>query len=318
MKLIYNKIFLEHDTGMHPENHKRLEALGDIPETQIESGEKYLELIHTRPYIERVKQACLKSEHLDQDTVTCPKTYEVAVAAVGATIMASQSNDFAIVRPPGHHAYPHKSSGFCIFNNLAIAAKKLADEGKKVLIFDFDGHLGDGTLDIFYKSKQVMYWSLHQHPAFPGGGSANQIGDGEGTGYTICMPLPPGSSDDIFWRAIEGYMPVAQQFSPDVVAVSAGFDAHIHDLLLDLRLSASMYYRLGCLLREKFKNVFATLEGGYNVELLPKCLFNFVAGMNNEPIPYDEPATDSRIIAIDEFEEREYILRKNLSEFWKV
>lgn len=318
MKIIYNKIFLEHDTGMHPENRKRLESLGKLPETEIESGEKYLELVHTRDYINLVKEACNQGSHLDPDTVVSEKSYEAAIYAVGATIMASKTNDFALVRPPGHHAYPDHSSGFCIFNNIAIASQKLVNEGKKVLIFDFDGHLGDGTVKYFYNTDKVLYWSLHQFPAFPGGGNVNEIGEGKGKGYTINVPLPAGSGDDIYMDAVNRLMPVAEQFKPDVVAVSAGFDAHHADLLLDLRLSANTYYKLGKVLTERFKNVFATLEGGYNTEVFHKCVFNFIDGINNKNIKFKEQATDSRIIARDEYESRVHQLEKNLSEFWKL
>lgn len=318
MKIIYNRIFLEHDTGMHPENKKRLEACGDLPETEIENGEKYLELFHTKEYIQRVKDACSREEHLDADTPTSKRTYDVAVHAVGATVMASKTSDFALVRPPGHHAHPDHSSGFCIFNNIGIATQRLVNEGKRVLIFDFDAHLGDGTGRFFYNTDKVLYWSLHQFPAFPGGGNVNEIGIDGGVGHTINVPLPAGSGDDIFMDAVNMFLPAAEQFKPDVVAVSAGFDAHQHDLLLELRLSTNTYYKLGRMLREKFKNVFATLEGGYNVEVFPKCLFNFIAGINGEEMRFTEQATDSRMVAIQEFEDRAYRLRKNLSKFWKL
>ncbi|MEA2037447.1 MAG: histone deacetylase [Nanoarchaeota archaeon] len=318
MKIIYNKIFLEHDTGMHPENKKRLESLDKLPETKVENGEKYLSLVHSKKYIQHVKDFCKKNGgNLDRDTIVSPKSYEAAIYAVGATVMASRTNDFALVRPPGHHAFPDRSSGFCIFNNIAIATQKLVNEGKKVLIFDFDAHLGDGTVDFFYKSDKVLYWSLHQFPAFPGGGNVNEIGEGKGKGYTINVPLPPGSGDDIYMRAVENFMPIVEQFKPDHIAVSAGFDAHVHDLLLDLRLSANTYYKLGKML-SNFKNVFATLEGGYNVELFPKCLYNFLDGINKKNIRFKDQNTDSRIIAIDEFEARMYQLEKNLKEFWKI
>ena len=318
MKILYNSIFLEHDTGMHPENRKRLEECGDLPETAIENGEKYLTLFHTPEYIDRVKKACKEGIHLDVDTMTSERSYEAAIYAVGATVMASRTNDFALVRPPGHHAYPSKSSGFCIFNNIAIATQKLVSEGKKVLIFDFDAHLGDGTVKFFYDSDQVLYWSLHQFPAFPGGGYADEIGEGKGKGYTINVPLPPGSGDEIYINAVDRFMPLAEQFDPDVVAVSAGFDAHQYDLLLDLRISLNTYYRLGKLLGSKFENVFATLEGGYNVQFFPRCLFNFIDGINGEEMRFKEQTTDSRIIAIDEFELRMYELEKALSPYWNL
>jgi acetoin utilization deacetylase AcuC-like enzyme len=317
MKKIYNKIFLEHDTGMHPENKKRLESLGPLPDTEIESGEKYLTLFHTQEYIDLVKEECALRGHLDPDTTVSEKSYEAAIYAVGATIMASKTNDFALVRPPGHHAYPSHSSGFCIFNNIAIATQKLVNEGKRVLIFDFDAHLGDGTVKFFYNTDKVLYWSLHQSPAFPGGGNVDEVGEGKGKGFTINVPLPPGSGDDIYFGAINRLMPIVEQFKPDTVAVSAGFDAHQHDLLLDLRLSTNAYYKIGKIL-SRFKNVFATLEGGYNIVVFPKCVNNFIDGINGKKIKYSERATDSRIIAIDEFEGRINQLEKNLKEYWKI
>jgi acetoin utilization deacetylase AcuC-like enzyme len=318
MKLIYNPIFLEHDTGMHPENKKRLSSLGDLPVTELENGEKYLELVHKREYIESIKQACAQGKaHIDGDTMVSERSYEAAVYAVGATVMASKSGDFAITRPPGHHAYPDRSSGFCIFNNIAIAAQYHANKKKKVLIIDIDGHLGDGTERIFQESDQVMYWSLHQFPAFPGWGDADEIGTGKGAGYTINVPLPPGSGDEIFMDAFESFLPIAKEFNPDIVGISAGFDSHNFDLLLDLRLSVNTYYNIGKLISENFDNVFATLEGGYNIEVFPKCLFNFLDGINGDEMKFKERNTDSTIQTFYEFEGRKAIALQKLRKYWK-
>ncbi|MFH1642023.1 MAG: histone deacetylase [Nanoarchaeota archaeon] len=318
MKIIYNKIFLEHDTGMHPENKKRLISLGKLPEMKIDNPNKNLQLVHTKEYIDKVKKACRKGEYLDPDTATSNRSYEAAVCAVGATIMASKTNGFALVRPPGHHAYPDHSSGFCIFNNIAVAVQRLANEGKKVLIFDFDGHLGDGTVKYFYNTDKVLYWSLHQYPAFPGGGTEDEIGKGRGKGFTVNIPLPPGSGDDVFLDGVNRLMGVARQFNPDVVAVSAGFDGHKDDLLLDLGLSANIYHKLGQLLTKNFKNVFATLEGGYNTIVFPKCVYNFLDGINRKPLRFREEETETRIQERDEYESRISRLERNLSDYWRI
>lgn len=317
MKLLFNNIFLQHDTGMHPENAKRLEAFSGLEAVKIRDGSPFLELVHEPGYIEKVKTAHLDGALLDRDTRVSSGSYDAAVAAVGATVMASESGDFALVRPPGHHAYPDHSSGFCLFNNIAIATQKLVQEGKRVLLFDFDGHLGDGTSHIFYNTDQVLYWSLHQYPAFPGHGFVDEIGGGQGKGFTINVPLPPGSGDDIFMNAIDSFLPLAEQFEPDIVAVSAGFDAHVHDLLLDLRVTAGSFYEIGQKLRERFHRVFATLEGGYNVELLPHCVDNFLAGINDVEMPFSEPATSSSRPVWEEYDNRLNALIAHLQPHWK-
>lgn len=318
MNLIYNHTFLEHDTGMHPENKKRLQAFDNLEDSILPDGEQYLHLIHTPEYIQKVKLLCKTENHLDADTVICPQSYDIACQAVGATILAAEQGDFALVRPPGHHAYPSHASGFCIFNNIAIAAKYLCSQDKRVLIFDFDGHLGDGTERIFYEDDQVLYWSFHQYPAFPQWGSEEEIGIGRGEGYTINVPLPPNSGDDLFLREFHSLLKIAHQFSPDVVAVSAGFDAHHSDLLLDLRLSADTFYQIGRTLRENFSNIFATLEGGYNVEMLPNCVYNFLNGINGKDIYFSEQSTESSIQVIDEFELRLGDLESRLANFWSL
>ena len=318
MDIIYNKIFLEHDTGMHPENKKRLMVCDGLSESRLVNGEPYLNLVHDEAYINHIKLFCQKGGHLDGDTVVSEKSYETAIYAVGATIAAAESGGFALVRPPGHHAHPGQSSGFCIFNNVAIAVAHLLKKKKRVLILDFDGHLGDGTEKIFYANGQVLYWSLHQYPAFPYWGTEDQIGEGRGKGFTVNVPLPPGSGDDVFFEAFDLLIPVAEQFAPDVVAVSAGFDAHQYDLLLDLHLSANAFYRIGKTLREKFSNIFATLEGGYNIEMFPRCLKNFIRGINGERIFYEETATDSTIQVVNEFQLRLGALEKNLAPYWKL
>lgn len=317
MQLIYHPVFLEHDTGMHPENAKRLEAFENLPVTEVPDGTPWLSLIHSNQHIEKVRSAgAAHSVHLDPDTIVAPGSYEAAVRAVGATVMASQQGDFALVRPPGHHAYATRSSGFCLFNNVAIATQKLVNEGKRVFLFDFDGHLGDGTSHIFDATDEVFYCSIHQYPAFPGSGWANEIGTGQGKGFTMNVPLPPESGDDVFMDAVNTCMQVLEQFKPDVVAVSAGFDAHLYDLLLQLRVTESSFFKIGQLLRERSENVFATLEGGYNVAVLPQCVDNFIAGINGEDMPFEHSITTSFRSVWEEYELRINAVMSNLRPWW--
>lgn len=317
MKLIYNPIFLEHDTGMHPENKKRLSSLGELPTTKIENGEKYLELVHTPEYIKKIKDlSAFGSGYSDADTIISAGSYEAAIYAVGATIMASKNGDFALTRPPGHHAHQDHSSGFCLFNNIAIAAQYHANQEKRILIIDIDGHLGCSTEKYFYNSDKIMYWSLHQYPAFPGWGNMDEIGDDKGKGFTINVPLPPGSGDDIFMDAFKTFLPVVKEFNPDIVGISAGFDSHQFDPLLDQRLTINTFYKIGKLISANFKNVFATLEGGYNIDVFPKCLYNFLDGINNSKMRFEEKKTDSYFQTFQEYEKRKARIMQNLREYW--
>ena len=161
------------------------------------------------------------------------------------------------------------------------------------MILDIDGHLGDGTSHIFYHDPNVLFCSLHQYPAFPGNGWVDEIGSGPGQGFTINLPLPPGSADDIFWQGMSFLQSIAEVFRPDVVAISAGFDAHHSDPLLQLGLSLNCYFRCGVWLRDHFKNVFAVLEGGYNLNTLPKAINQFYHGINGLDEPHPEHVNSS-------------------------
>lgn len=316
MNLLYHSIFLEHQTGAHPENKSRLSAFEQMPDTELEDTTSLLSLVHTAHYIQRVIALSKQSLPLDADTVTSPRSYEVACAAVALAVRAATNNDFALVRPPGHHAYPDYGSGFCLFNSIAIATQNLVSHGKRVLILDFDGHCGDGTEHIFYDTDQVLFWSLHQSPAFPGKGFVKDIGKDAGLGYTINVEMPPGTGDDLFFEAIQRFLPIAKQFNPDVVAVSAGFDAHQADPLLQLRLSTDAYFRLGQLLSATFKQVFAVLEGGYNTTVLPQCIHSFVEGFNGQSQSSNEQPTKSEFATIGTFTNNLVELEKCLTPYW--
>lgn len=318
MRLIYNDVFFKHDTGNHPENKNRLLPYFGSEQTEIIDGTPYLSLVHNGQYIEDVRQKCSQNIPISSDTLCCEDSFEAAIYAVGATIMASESGDFALVRPPGHHAYPGKATGFCIFNNIAIAAQKLVNEGKRVLIFDFDGHFGDGTSSIFYDTDKVLMWSIHQHPAFPGLGDPHNIGKGKGEGYNINVALPAQSGDDVFMDAFNSFLPIAKQFKPDVVAVSAGFDSHKSDMLLGLNVSMDSFYSIGYKLRKNFPNIFAVLEGGYNAEVLVKSVENFIDGINHEPKKHTERLSDTEYIVFLDYETQSTDLILRLRKYWNI
>jgi acetoin utilization deacetylase AcuC-like enzyme len=286
--------------------------------SDISAGEEFLGLVHKKEYIELVRSSCQKQLPLDADTITSKKSYEAAIYAVGAAIQAAESGGLAVVRPPGHHAYPDHASGFCLFNNIAIAVQYLVNQGKKVFIVDFDGHCGDGTEFQFYNSDQVLFLSTHQYPAYPGKGFVHETGNGKGKGFTVNVPLPPESADDIYLDSLHTLLPIAKQFNPDMVAVSAGFDAHHSDPLLQLNFSANVYYETGRILKDEFKNIFAVLEGGYNLNYLPKCLFNFVSGINGEAATFSEKRTVSSNLVISEFQKRMDMLVENLKPYWNI
>ena len=300
MKPIFDPVCLTHDTGNHPESARRLAGMG-FEETVVPGGEEFLTLVHTPEHIRRVREACAQGLDLDVDTRTSPASYEAAVRAVGATLLASETGGFAITRPPGHHASADRAGGFCLFNNIAVAARRLANAGQKVFILDFDGHAGDGTASIFAEDDRVVYASIHQSAAFPWTCSEEETGRGKGRGYTIHVPLPPGSGDDLFLEGVRHILSYARSFAPDVVAVSAGFDAHRLDPMLDLNVTAHSFHRIGRLLAEQFPNVFATLEGGYHPPALRRSIRAFLNGFNGARHTGKTKPTTSSFRLHDEF-----------------
>jgi acetoin utilization deacetylase AcuC-like enzyme len=278
MRVLFNKKFLDHNIESPVEGSYRIEKFPEFYDDEDVDGEKYISLVHHQKYIDYIKSCCENNTTLAEVKLT-PDSWEAAKSAVGLTVLASMQGDFAVVRPPGHHAHRDKTAGFCFFNNVAIAAQRLADQGKKVMIIDIDGHHGDGTQNIFYQSNKVFYASIHQAYTFPFTGNPPETGEGEGNGYTLNIPLMPGAGDKIFLKALKKIISVGHQFKPDVVAVSAGFDAYEKDRLLGLKLTQKAYYECGYKLRRSFKNIFAVLEGGYHLDM-KECIESFVSGIN--------------------------------------
>lgn len=282
MKILFNRKFLEHNKDSYYEGAYRLKDFAGEKDTFYD-GEKYLSLIYSDRYIHNIKQACYNNETLAEANMT-KESYEAALLAVGLTVLASKQNDFAVVRPPGHHSERNRARGFCFFNNIAIAAQDLVNQGKRVFIFDFDAHHGNGTQQIFYKTDKVLYCSIHQMYTFPLSGFSEIAGGGAGKGYSINYPIVPGSGNKEFKVLFEKALAHGREFNPDFVAVSAGFDGYKKDRVLSLSYTKNLFFDIGYKLRRTFSNVFATLEGGYHEDIRP-CVDLFIEGVNKGARP---------------------------------
>jgi len=279
MKILFNKIFLEHNVDSEAEGAYRISEFQDIEDTTID-GEKWISLVHPEVYQNAIKAACDHREVVAEVGLT-PESYEAARLAVGLVVKASETGDFAVIRPPGHHASFERAAGFCFFNNIAIATQKLVNEGKKVFILDIDGHHGDGTQSIFYDSDQVLFCSIHQEHTYPYSGSVLESGSGEGQGFTLNFPLMAGKGDKEFLDRVDKAIEQACKFEPDAIGVSVGFDGYVKDKLLQLNYSKHAYYECAYRLKKNFRKipVFAVLEGGYHQDIR-ELADVFVEGIN--------------------------------------
>jgi len=294
--LIYSDVYLTHDPGPeNPESPERLKAIVRaldearlreklIPIEPVPSELKWVARVHDRDQIERVRKACERAPAaLDGDTSVSKDSFGVALLAAGGVLKAVDAvvagqvhNAFCAVRPPGHHATRNRAMGFCLFNNVAIAAQYIRDRHhlSRVLIVDWDAHHGNGTQEAFYNDPNVLYFSTHQFPCYPGSGAASERGDGAGLGFTVNVPMRPGSGDAEYLGAFrEILLPAAEKFKPDFVLISAGFDAHEGDPLTNLNLTAAGFRRMtemvkGIAERHCGGRLVSVLEGGYNLEYL--------------------------------------------------
>jgi acetoin utilization deacetylase AcuC-like enzyme len=294
MYFIYDDYYLKHENGIsHPENPERLKYIKRAADSLEErglieyinprpAGKKQIEMVHDISYINRVEELSAGGglSFLDMDTGVSRHTYSCALLAAGGCLdgldlIFSENSKykkfFLACRPPGHHAFPAGGSGFCIFNNAALGARYALEHFglKRIAIVDFDAHHGNGTQDIFYEDSGVFYISFHQYPHYPGTGGADERGSGKGKGFNLNLPFAPGTGEPDYLAAlIDIVIPLLDEYRPELVIVSAGYDSHVSDSMSSLELVEDSYLRIMAalsLISRKYcrERMAIVLEGGY-------------------------------------------------------
>jgi acetoin utilization deacetylase AcuC-like enzyme len=337
--IVRDEIFLEHITDdYHPENPNRLKYIYTMLNGIDKEGITYssprvathdeIALVHDHSYIDSIAATDGKMQkRLDPDTVTSPKSYEAACLAAGGVLQLADmlfageiQSGFALVRPPGHHAERNKAMGFCLFNNIAVGARYLEKKYglKRIVIVDFDLHHGNGTQHSFYEDSSILYFSTHQYPYYPGTGWYNETGEGNGKGYTINIPLSYGMGDDDYEYAFrEVLIPITDQYKPEAVLVSAGFDSYYNDPLGGMAETEGGFATMTRILLEiadKYCNgrVLYTLEGGYDLNGLATSVKAVIMELRGTPMF----TPDKKINPSNEIKEITEKVKQILRPFW--
>lgn len=337
---------LQHKTGLgHPERPIRLKTIlnwldktpnidkSNVSIIKDENLNKLLEKVHERQLLKAVENSQYsRNTYFDADSIASEKTYNSALIAAGLAATSAikstwKHSYFATVRPPGHHATPSRAMGFCFYNNIAIATQSYLNQHKKVAIIDFDFHYGNGTADIFYLNPDVLYLSTHADPTtnYPNQGFIDEIGEKDGQGFNIPIPLSFGAGDKEVANAIENLaFPIIDDFNPDIIAVSAGFDAYVNDPVGGgyLQITPNGFKQIGSLLfnfaRSKKIPIFHTLEGGYNVEMLPVLIQNYVSAWLD---PKDQITQYKTVLKNDKLRNKEKqtftYVKQMLKDYWQ-
>ena len=356
--IIYDDIYLQHHIGTHVESHHRLIEIMDFLNKKNILKEAEFKLIkprratldqiryvHEDSLINEVRKASDLAEKtgsiqsLDMDTDVSPKTYEASLYSVGGNLQAADeilgeniTNAFCLVRPPGHHSHTYKCAGFCIFNNVAIVAEYLFREKniKKIALFDWDCHHGNGTQQIFYSgsksdSGELLMFNSHQYGNFyPGTGNYDEIGTGKGKGKIINYPMPPRAADDVIPLYFnEIVSPICQEFKPEFFLISAGFDTHWTDQLTNMgwtiQAPANYLKMIKSISKEYAHNrIILTLEGGYEVDKQAKAVYNCLRVLNDENDKLIEEKTRTSDKTVLNYINKKLIptLKEKLNPFW--
>ncbi len=343
--IVSTERFAEHQTPPgHPECPERARVFDAIAARWREGGgevvapreatHEQLARVHDASYIQRISETMGQAVALDPDTYTSPESYEIARLAAGAAVDAVErvmgephTDAFALVRPPGHHAERNRAMGFCLFNNIAVAAAHARTLGAgRIAIVDYDVHHGNGTQHLFESDPSVLYISTHQHPYYPGTGAADEVGVGAGEGFTVNLPLESGATGRDYQVVFEEVvLPVLRQFKADLVLVSAGFDAHERDPLATMRLTSGCFGAMTLALRGVAEEtcggrMVLVTEGGYDLPALGASLDAVVqalaAPLTASPSP--GPAWPKSSVASNRGRASADAAKRALKRFWKV